>query len=79
VGVVEKKKKHNYCHFVFVQIFWLVEKIENLNMILTNEGIRQLCQSSHCGSEGSLGSYTIHRYHGVVACAGTQKQHLSGK
>jgi hypothetical protein len=46
-------------------------------MIRTNKVIRQLCQSWHFNSEWTLGRYAIHRSHGVVARAWSQKQHLS--
>jgi hypothetical protein len=41
--------------------------------------IRPFCQAGHCNSEWSFGRYAIHRNHGAIACAGTQKQHLSGR
>jgi hypothetical protein len=76
---IRTAKNHYFYHLPFARIFWLVEEIENWKMMRTNKTRRLLCQASHCGSEWSLGRYAIHRNHGLVACAGIQKQHLSGR
>jgi hypothetical protein len=57
----------------------LVEEFENWNMMRADKVMRLLCWSWHCDSEWSFGRYAIHQKHGDVACAGTQKQHLSGR
>jgi hypothetical protein len=65
--------------FLFARFFWLVEEIENWNVMRVDKVIQPLCQSLHCNSECSLGRHAIHRNHGAVARAGTQKLHLSGR
>jgi hypothetical protein len=57
--------------------FCLVEEIKKWNMMRTNKVIQKVCQSSHCSFEWFLGRCAVYRNHGVVACAGTQKQQLS--
>jgi hypothetical protein len=47
-------------------------------MMQTIKEIQSLYSSSQCGSKLSLGRCSIHRNHGVVACAMTQKQHQNG-
>jgi hypothetical protein len=61
-----------------LDFFRLVEEFDNWNMMRADKVIRPFFQSSHCNFEWSLGGYAIHRNHGVAACAGTQKLHLSG-
>jgi hypothetical protein len=62
-----------------LDFFGLLEEIENGNMMRADKVMQLLCWSSQCDSEWSLGRYAIHWNHEVAACAGTQKQHLSGR
>jgi hypothetical protein len=56
--------------FLFARFFWLVEEIENWNVIKVDKVIRPFCQALHCDYELSLGRHAIHRNHGAVARAG---------
>jgi hypothetical protein len=75
----ERSKKHDFCHFHSLDFFGLVEELRSWKVIRADKVMRLLCWSWHSNSELSLGRYAVHRNHGVVACAGTQKQHLSGR
>jgi hypothetical protein len=69
-------QKHDFC---LLDFFGLVEEIENWNVLRADKVMPQFYQSLHCNYERYLGFDAIHRNHGAVACAGTQKQHLSGR
>jgi hypothetical protein len=79
--------------FSFVRLFWLIKDVENWSMMTKIKMIPPLhwcwqcgslrCApiigSLQCGSDSYLGRCAIHRNHGVAACAGTHKQHQSGR
>jgi hypothetical protein len=72
----ERPKKHDFCSLDF---FGLVEEIEIWIVMRADKMMQPFCRSSHFDYEWSLGRDAVHRNHGAIACAGTQKQHLSGR
>jgi hypothetical protein len=73
---IRTSKKQDFWSLDF---FGLVEEIENWNVMRADKLMPPFFQSLHCDYELSLGRYAVHRNHGAIACAGTQKQHLSGR
>jgi hypothetical protein len=73
------KKNTIFAIFHSLDFFGLVDEFENWKELRANTLMRLFCWSWNCDSEWSLSRYVIHRNHGVAACAGTQKQHLSGR
>jgi hypothetical protein len=75
----ERSKNTIFSIFCSLDFFGLVEEFKNWKMMRADKVMQLLCLLWHCNSEWPLCRYAIHRNHGVVACAGTQQQHLSGR
>jgi hypothetical protein len=75
----ERSKNTIFSIFPSLDFFGIVEEFGNWNMMRADKVMRLWCRFPHCDSGLSLSRYAIYRTHGVVACAGTPKQHLSGR
>jgi hypothetical protein len=58
---IRTTKKHDFCHFPFARLLWLVEEIEKLKLMRTIIVIRQLRQFLSCSSACFHVRYATHR------------------